>query len=684
MSVTSLLGRLSAASALVLAGGVIVSPPASAVVPANDNFASATPIGYGIFNADNTDATMEGAEAQPTCVFEPGAAEASVWYRFTAPETGDVRMDTLASASEDTEITVYTGATLASLMEVGCSEDADADAANFRSDLTVPVAAAQQYYVRVTTWTDGDVQSRGGLTLNVALYVPPVAPANDDFEAAAPAMVGQTEGTNLAATTQTGEPEASCLVDPGWVTGASVWYGFTAPSDATMSFGTSASPSPFDSVVTVYTGNSLGALTEVACDDEGGPNSTSIAYADVTTGTAYWVRVAGWALESGAEPATGDFVLTIAEGTPPPPGPANDSAEFAEQIFPGTIDGTTVGATTDDTDQLVNSITGCVIEDSIWYFYQPESDGNATVDLSGSDFDTALGYIELSQDGTEILGADCDESSGAGPNAALNFPVVAGRPYYFQVGSTVGEEGAVTLELTGPGGGGGDGDPRVTGKAAKAPGTQISYTVNVKTDDTGGMQGGTLTVDPPSGVKVGAVSEGDLLCASGTPIVCEVPSMGSSQTLSMSLLVTPKSEGPFTLDASFEPNNVPRALLNGSRGTTLRVDDPGNNTTSIVASRSVVCDNTATAKANKASGSADGDILCGLGGADVLKGLGGNDLMFGGSGGDTLVGGGGKDKLFGAGGNDSLVGGAGNDKLNGGGGKDRCREASDTQTSCER
>ncbi len=70
------------------------------------------------------------------------------------------------------------------------------------------------------------------------------------------------------------------------------------------------------------------------------------------------------------------------------------------------------------------------------------------------------------------------------------------------------------------------------------------------------------------------------------------------------------------------------------------------------------------------AGSAQDNILRGLGGNDTLDGQAGNDSLEGGSGNDSIIGGGGDDTLSGSSGADVLIGGDGNDVLLSGGGID--------------
>jgi uncharacterized repeat protein (TIGR01451 family)/uncharacterized delta-60 repeat protein len=97
-----------------------------AAAPANDNFANAQVI-TGIWGAITNDNT--GATAEPG---EPGhagnAATASLWYRWIAPTSGEVTVDTLGSVDStgailDTLLAVYTGSTLSTLNQVAANDN---------------------------------------------------------------------------------------------------------------------------------------------------------------------------------------------------------------------------------------------------------------------------------------------------------------------------------------------------------------------------------------------------------------------------------------------------------------------------------------------------------------------------------------------------------------------------------
>lgn len=146
------------------------------------------------------------------------------------------------------------------------------------------------------------------------------APANDNF---ADAQVltgasGTVTGTNVDATFEVGEPRP----DDGWPPPESgtgpdgdktVWYQWTAPAAGPATFDTIGSS--FDTLLHVYTGDTLDALTLIAFNDDIVPAVQSSVAFTAETGTVYRVRVNGWGTTD-----YGDIVLNWAgTGAAPPP-----------------------------------------------------------------------------------------------------------------------------------------------------------------------------------------------------------------------------------------------------------------------------------------------------------------------------------------------------------------------------
>jgi len=125
------------------------------------------------------------------------------------------------------------------------------------------------------------------------------APASDDFNRAQgiTGSSGRAYSSNRGGTKQSGEPNHA-----GNVGGKSVWFTWTAPGTGRASFDTHTSS--FDTLLAIYTGTSVSALTFVAGnDDDGSAGLTSGLAFDTTGGTVYRIAADGY---TGAE---GDVVL---------------------------------------------------------------------------------------------------------------------------------------------------------------------------------------------------------------------------------------------------------------------------------------------------------------------------------------------------------------------------------------
>jgi uncharacterized delta-60 repeat protein len=96
---------------------------ALAAQPPNDNFATPTFLGSatsGSISDNNTGATAETTNGEPA--HAGFTANSSLWYTWTAPQSGDVEFDTIGS-SVDTVLAVYTGSTLTSLTQIAANDD---------------------------------------------------------------------------------------------------------------------------------------------------------------------------------------------------------------------------------------------------------------------------------------------------------------------------------------------------------------------------------------------------------------------------------------------------------------------------------------------------------------------------------------------------------------------------------
>jgi hypothetical protein len=105
-------------------------------------------------------------------------------------------------------------------------------------------------------------------------------------------LVGPVMGSNGNATLEPGEPQIGGV--PG---GKSIWYTWNASFTGVISLTTQGSD--FDTLLGVYTGTNVAALTPVAADDDSGGFFTSLVTFNVVQGADYQITVDGFQGASG-------------------------------------------------------------------------------------------------------------------------------------------------------------------------------------------------------------------------------------------------------------------------------------------------------------------------------------------------------------------------------------------------
>lgn len=311
---------------------------------------------------------------------------------------------------------------------------------------SVQAASAGTYSVTVRNSSGGSSTSRPA-TLTVVSSTggggSGSTPANNAFASAtvvSGASVSVT-GSNVGANKESGEP-----VHPDSAGGASVWWAWTAPASGTATVFTSGSS--FDTILAVYTGTTVSALTRIASNDDGGSGSASLLTFNAAAGTTYRILVDGYG------GATGSIVLGIvlagAGG-----GSSNDS--FANRTaFPatgGSLSGSNAGATRETGEP---SHAGSVASKSVWYTWTATASGAVTLSTAGSSFDTVLAVYTGSAVGSLTLVASNDD----GPNTTTSlvaFSATLGTTYQIAVDGYSGASGSVVITLTPPAGSGGGG-----------------------------------------------------------------------------------------------------------------------------------------------------------------------------------------------------------------------------------
>jgi hypothetical protein len=302
-------------------GSQVPTPTPTLSRPANDPFASAQLLEgpSGSVLGTNLNATKETGEASHA----GNSGGASVWYTWTAPSSGLLRLSTAGSAC-DTLLAVYTRSSLSALAPVmGGSND---DSAGSTSSVSVEVAAGTTYFVAIDGYRGADGLSQGRLSLAWEFLAsgtptptpvltptptprpaPAGPPANDSFfRRARLSPTGSfVEGFNNGATREVDEPEHELRRD------ISVWFEWQATSQSTTGR-LSTVGSEFDTILSVYKGPSLKALQRVASNDDTVGNSSSVTF-EMQAGELYYIALAA------RDDARGYYRLSYGQGAPTQP-----------------------------------------------------------------------------------------------------------------------------------------------------------------------------------------------------------------------------------------------------------------------------------------------------------------------------------------------------------------------------
>ena len=261
--------------------------------PFNDDFAQ-----RGIF-AGETGLARSSAQLSTREVGEPVHAgtpgNGSLWWTWTAPRSGAVTIDTTESAI-DTLLAIYTGAAVSALTQVVVNDDESGTLKTSRVSFNAIAGTAYQIAV----------DSKGPANALVALRISLLA-GNNDF-ASAQLVSGRSwsvNGDNRAANREAGEPRIRN--NNG---GRSMWYRWVAP--VTRRYHIASWSGDFNTMLGIYTGSALTALSEVAAVTTGGDSNVTINSAattlSATAGTTYYFVVDSEVSATGTS-TSGDFKL---------------------------------------------------------------------------------------------------------------------------------------------------------------------------------------------------------------------------------------------------------------------------------------------------------------------------------------------------------------------------------------
>ena len=399
------------------------SPVLLQAQPANNEFPSAQLItgSSGSVTGMTVGATREMGE--PNHGGDPGGA--SVWYSWDAPASGAAEVD-LHASDFDTTMGVYTGVSVSNLTAVAQNDD-EFDYFPLASKWLVPGTQSRiRFPAQVGTRYHIGVDGGSGLSGNIRLgWKLKPRPTNDSFAEAQiiTGLNGFISTHNVGATKETGEPNHATNAGA-----ASIWFRWTAPVSGATRFHTlnslTASSTPLDTLLAIYTGSSLGALTQIAANDNNGSSLRSLVQFTATAGTTYRIAVD----TKAASTNHGHVLLTWINGTP-----ANNNFASAQVLTGacGLVQGHNTSATKETGEP---AITGNAGGASIWYSWIAPDDGPAVFTTQGSPFlDTmlavytgvAVNALTLVEESDDVTGGFLDGLS----YSRVEFLATAGTTY---------------------------------------------------------------------------------------------------------------------------------------------------------------------------------------------------------------------------------------------------------------
>ena len=223
----------------------------------------------------------------------------------------------------------------------------------------------------------------------------PGPPANDNF-ANATILSSEADvltGSTVGATVEPGEPAHYSSYKAH-----SVWFEYTPAADATVTL--SACGSAFDTILSVYTGTQVDALTRVANNDDSSCGRPSKLTLGLHAGTRYTIALDGYGGESGA------YSLRFGDADPP----GNDNRANALYLSDGTYEGSTSSATKEPGEADHAGDPG---GHSVWFRYYASTRAAVMVEACGSAFDTVLAVYGDGYGGDQELASN-DDSPGCG------------------------------------------------------------------------------------------------------------------------------------------------------------------------------------------------------------------------------------------------------------------------------
>jgi uncharacterized membrane protein len=406
-------------------------------IPNNDKCENAAFLGEGPisdFSNRTTLGTTEdaGPDGANTCGFGGGP---DVWYEFSAPIAGYLKIDLCGSLLANPVISVHRGCPGGSFNQVFCANDCADPACNGAciDPQWVPIDPGTSYFIRVSS----DKGFAGGLfTLNTR-FVPHADACADASVVAVPST---TSGVTLTATI---DNVNQCDGTP--VTAPGVWYrviGTGTTMTASLCGG-----ADYDTKLSVYCSGCTNQTCVGQSDDACGLQS-EVSWCSAP-GHQYYILVHGFDTNAGT------FDLSVSADATPCGfsiycAPTNDDCSSPLPLEPGTLLVDNGGA---DNGNVATNCGG--ISNDLWYSYTPRCSGLLTVDTCqagvGTLDDTVLSVLDMCN-GFELACSNDfqDATVDCGLRSVVTIPTIAGTELQIRAGGypTTGLTGTFPLRVT--------------------------------------------------------------------------------------------------------------------------------------------------------------------------------------------------------------------------------------------
>ena len=343
-----------------------------------------------------------------------------------------VNVTDLAPVVDATVTAVVPGVTNLTFLDNGVSPDATAGDGIYSANLVVPIGTNT-----LTVNVDVSAPGKNPGTIGRAFPVL-IPPSNDNFASriAISSTPGAASGNNRNATAESGE-----YAHAGRAPTKSVWWTWTAPTNGVATINTLGSD--YDTILAVYTGNKVSALTEKASNDDYSIFYTSQVTFGAIAGTEYQIAVDGF---FGSQ---GNINLNVSLSG----GVTNDN--FAGRIplqgLNVTAYGSNLGATGEPGEPVHAGVFG---QQSIWWSWTAPTNALVLVSTAGStlsSIDYPLNTLLAVYQGNSVSNlvpvAANDNAGPSQPTSRLAFLATAGQTYQIAVDSYVSGAGNIILSI---------------------------------------------------------------------------------------------------------------------------------------------------------------------------------------------------------------------------------------------